>query len=327
MKRNPQAGRRHNAGLSLSVLTPDDVQDIHLATLEVLERTGIFVEGGEALDIFADGGARVDRSSKTVRLPAHVVEDAVRSAPSKIVLCGRDQANDIVLEAGRVGFTNFGEGVQVIDPRSGELRDSTKQDIADSARLADALPELDVYERAVAAHDVPQESAPLHQAEMWFTNTSKHGFMGSQDGYISRKLFAMATAIAGGEDQLRARPLISWITCPVSPLKLVRESCEIIVTAARCGVAVNVLSMAMAGGSSPVTLAGTLVTHNAEVLAGITLNQLAERGSPVIYGSSTTAMDLRLAAASVGTPECALIGAAVAQLARHYLLPSWVAGA
>ena len=88
-----------------------------------------------------------------------------------------------------------------------------------------------------------------------------------------------------------------------------------------------VLSMAMAGGSSPVTLAGTLVTHNAEVLAGIVLSQLTERGSKVLYGSSTTAMDLRLAAASVGTPELALIGAAVAQLARQYRLPSYIAGA
>ena len=78
----------------------------------------------------------------------------------------------------------------------------------------------------------------------------------------------------------------------------------------------TILSMAMAGGSSPVTLAGTLVTHNAEVLAGITLAQLTERGAPVIYGSSTTAMDLRLAAASVGSPECAMISAGVAQLAQ-----------
>jgi trimethylamine--corrinoid protein Co-methyltransferase len=113
----------------------------------------------------------------------------------------------------------------------------------------------------------------------------------------------------------------------VSPLKLVRECCEIIIESARAGVACNILSMAMAGGSSPVTLAGTLVTHNAEVLAGITLSQLTERGSPVVYGSSTTAMDLRLASASVGSPECGLIGAAVAQMARRYLLPSWVAGA
>jgi trimethylamine--corrinoid protein Co-methyltransferase len=85
--------------------------------------------------------------------------------------------------------------------------------------------------------------------------------------------------------------------------------------------------MAMAGGSSPVTLAGTMVTHNAEVLAGITLAQLAERGAPCFYGSSTTAMDLRLASASVGCPELALISAGAAQIARQYRLPSYIAGA
>ncbi len=113
----------------------------------------------------------------------------------------------------------------------------------------------------------------------------------------------------------------------MSPLKLVADACRIIIEGARAGIPVNVLSMAMAGGSSPVNLAGTMVTHNAEVLAGITLAQLTARGTPVIYGSSTTAMDLRFATASVGTPECGLIGAGVACLARFYLLPSWVAGA
>ena len=84
--------------------------------------------------------------------------------------------------------------------------------------------------------------------------------------------------------------------------------------------------MAMSGGSSPVTLDGTLVLHNAEVLAGITLSQLTERGAPVDYGTSTTAMDMKLAAASVGSPELALFSAAVAQMARRYLIPSFVAG-
>ena len=113
----------------------------------------------------------------------------------------------------------------------------------------------------------------------------------------------------------------------MSPLKLVKDFCEIVIESARVGLPSCVLSMAMAGGSSPVTLAGTLVTHNAEVLAGITLGQLTVRGSKQLYGSSTTAMDLRLVAASVGTPECALISAGAAQLARQYRLPSYIAGA
>jgi trimethylamine--corrinoid protein Co-methyltransferase len=100
----------------------------------------------------------------------------------------------------------------------------------------------------------------------------------------------------------------------------------VVIASARAGLPDNVLSMAMAGASSPVTLAGTLVTHNAEVLSGIVLAQLTERGAPCIYGSSTTAIDLRLAAASVGSPELALISAAVATLAQRYNLPSFVAG-
>lgn len=326
MKRNLFAGRTRFEGVQFNVLSPDDLTDIHLGTLEVLERTGVFVEDEEAREIFAGAGATVD-AKNVVRIPAHVVEQAVRTAPGAIFLAGRNPKNDIVLQPGRVGFTNFGEGVQIIDPYTGELKVPTKQDVADTARVVDALPNVDVYERAVVAEDVDQRAVHLHQAQAWMSNTSKHAFMGSGNGYLSGKLLEMAAAVVGGRDKLRARPIMSFITCPVSPLKLVRDSCEIIMTAARGYVPVNILSMAMAGGSSPVTLAGTLVTHNAEVLAGLTLSQLTRPGAQVVYGSSTTAMDLRLASASVGSPECGLINAAVAQIARFYLLPSWVAGA
>jgi len=327
VKRNLHAGRLGSGGLSLSVFTADEMEDIHLATLEVLERTGVFVEDEEALDIFDGAGARIDSAHKIVRLAPYLVEDAIRSAPPSFVACGRTPERDYLMGAGRVGFTNFGEGIQLVDTYSGELRAPTKQDVADSARIVDALDDIDVYERALGAHEVPQEVAALHNADAILRNTTKHAFIGPLNGFLCRRMLRMAASIVGGAERLRERPIVSTLTCPVSPLKLVRECCEIIIESARAGVACNILSMAMAGGSSPVTLAGTLVTHNAEVLAGITLSQLTARGAPVVYGSSTTAMDLRLASASVGSPECALINAGVAQMARRYLLPSWVAGA
>ncbi len=327
MKRNIHAGRCRNGGLRLQVFTDDELHDIHLATLEVLQRTGVYVGDEEAQDLFADAGCGVDRETGVVRIPPHVVEEAVRSAPSKFVVCGRDPASDFVMESNRVGFTNFGEGVQVIDVHDGRLRPTTKKDVADTAKLVDALADVDVYERAVSAEDMPSQSVPLHQFEAWVTNTGKPGFMGPMNGFLLDRIVEMAAAVVGGVQKLRERPLVTFVTCPVSPLKLIKEVCEIVMGAAKAGLGVNVLSMAMAGGSAPVTLAGTLVTHNAEVLSGLTLAQLTRRGTPVVYGSSTTAMDLRLAAASVGSPECGVIGAAVAQLARFYLLPSWVAGA
>ena len=326
MKRNLFAGKRQSGGLGLKLFSDEELEQIHLATLEVLEKTGLLFDDEEALEVLDGGGAIIDKGTKIAKLPPYLVEDSIRSAPSSLLLAGRNPKHDFVMESNRVGFTNFGEGVFIIDPYTGEHRETTKADVAASALIADYLSEIDVYERAVGAGDVPQESVQLHNAEAWLPNTSKHGFMGPGSGYNLRKIVEMAAAVVGGKDKLQERPIVSFITCPVSPLQLVQESCEIIMESARAGMVCNVLSMAMAGGSSPVTLAGTLVDHNAEILGGLVLSQMTRKGSKFIYGSSTTAMDLRLAAASVGSPECALINAAVAQMATYYLLPSWVAG-
>lgn len=326
MKPNTNTGKILNRGFGLDLFSDDELYQIHLATLEVLERTGLFIETDEALEIFDGAGAEVDRENKIVKIPPYVVDDAIRSAPSKIVLAGRRPENDTILEAGQVHFTNFSEGVEVVDPYSGEQRTPIKADLANAAVLVDYLSDIDVCEKAVGASDVFQEVVPLHNAEAMLANTTKHCCVGPGNGFLLNKLVDMAAIIAGSRNELRKRPILSFTTCPVSPLQLIKECCEIIIASARTGSVINVLSMAMAGGTSPATLAGTLVTHNAEVLGGITLNQLACKGAPVIYGSSTTAMDLKLGTASVGTPECAIISAAVARLARYYALPSYVAG-
>ena len=326
MKRNLSAGGRRSGGLSLSVFTEAELDDIHLATLEVLERTGVFVEDEEPLDIFADGGCAVDRAARIVRIPGHLVEESIRSCPPKVYLCGRDPANDLVLEGGRVCFSNFDEGIMLIDPRTGAYREPLLEDVRQVARLVDALPNMDTYESAVGAVDVPAQTASLYKWEAAVHNTSKPVGTEATTAWDVRKLVQMAAVVAGGEDELRRRPIIGFGVCPVSPLQLPRDATEVIIEAARAWLPDTILSMAMAGGSAPVTLAGTMVQHNAEVLAGITLAQLTERGCPITYGSSTTAMDLRLAAAAVGSPELALISAATAQIARRYLLPSFVAG-
>jgi trimethylamine--corrinoid protein Co-methyltransferase len=325
MPSRPSGNHRHQQ-LRLSNLTKDTLNEIHQATLEVLENTGIFIETDEALGVFDGAGARIDRKNKIVKIPPHVVEDAIASAPSKILLAGRDPRHDVELGGDRVHFTNFSEGIEVVDPFSGERRKPLKADLANAARLVDYLDEIDVCEKAVGSSDVPPDVLPLHNAEAMLTNTTKHCCVGPGSGFLVQKLVQMGSLISGGLKLFQKRPILSFTTCPVSPLKLISECCEIIIEAARSNSTVNILSMAMAGGTSPVTLAGTLVTHNAEVLGGITLNQLVNKGAPVIYGSSTTAMDLKIGAASVGTPECAIISGAVARLARYYALPSYVAG-
>lgn len=314
-------------GFSLDMYTEDELRAIHYATLEVLEKTGIKVYMDEALNLFADAGAKVDRKEKLVKIPGWMVEDAIRSAPSTVLLAGREPKYDVILDGSRVNFTCFGAGVKVIDPDTNELRETTKKDLANTALLVDALDEVEVYSQAVVPRDVPAKSADLHAAEAFLSSTSKHcHHIDLTCGEHAKKYFEMGAAIAGGMDKLQERPLISVLICPTSPLQLALECCEIIIECARAGVPVNVLSMTLAGASSPITIAGTLVGHNAEVLSGIVLAQLANKGAPVIYGSSTTTFDMQYATAPVGSPELGMINAGVARLAQFYLLPSYTAG-
>jgi len=319
------AGERGRRPL-FEILGGEEIEQIHSATLDVLESTGVFVESPDALAVFADAGCRVDSGTRIVHLPPQVVEAALRATPTTVVLHGRTAARDTVLDAFRVTFTTFGEGIFVIDPVSGERRESMKADVAAAALVEDALDAIAICERPLGAHDVPQHVAALHNADAILRNTTKHILIGAQSAFVAQQMVALQSAILGSPEAVRERPLLSFTTCPVSPLRLVADFCEVVMVGARHGIGLNIVSMAMAGGSSPVTLAGTLVIHNAEVLAGITLAQLTAPGTRVIYGSASTSIDLRLGSASTGSPELALINGAVAQLARRYGLPSFVAG-
>lgn len=333
MIRNRSAGLATGGGLSLNILGKEELDEIHRASLEVLWHTGVYVQDPEALEIFASAGAMIDQEKKLVRLPPHLVEDALSSAPEKVVLRGREVKNDVVVEGRRVNFTNFGDAVKINDPYTGEHRATTKEDMANLSKVIDALDVISILEEMAAPHDVPPEVASLHAYEAMVTNCSKHVSIGPLERDTTEKVIEMARLVAAAtrpelpatEGSLPNLP-ISLITCPVSPLRLVDTPCAVIMAAARHNIPCTILSMAMAGGSASVHLAGTLVSHNAEVLSGLTLSQLTRRGAPVIYGSSTTALDLKTASAMVGSPELALISASVAALARYYLLPSWVAG-
>ncbi|MCP4694413.1 MAG: hypothetical protein GY859_40665 [Desulfobacterales bacterium] len=326
MKRRLKVGKRRNSGFSLNVMTDDEVHEIHLATLEVMKDVGVFVESDEALERFDGGGCVVDRKNKVVKFPHWVIEDAIRSAPGSYYACGRRPEDDVILEDNRVTFTNFGEGIRFVDPYTGEHRKTIKADIEKAARIIDSLENVETYERAMCSHDKPPESQALHNAEASLTNTTKHHWLCPVDGFQAMKIVDMCAEIAGGKERLKERPLLSFTTCPVSPLKLPVHHCDIIIKGAENHMGLNVVGMAMSAGSGPVHLAGTLVIQNCEVLSSLILSQLTRKGAQFVYGSSTCPLDLRRATASVGSPETGMISAAVARLAKYYSLPCFVAG-
>lgn len=326
MRRNSRPGMLGSGGFGFSPFTQDEYSEIHDATMEVLWEHGVFVGHKEALELFGDAGATVDTKTGMVRIPAWLIEDNINSAPGTFVLHARDPENDFVIGGKRVGFTNFGEAVLYRDPVTNELREPTKKDLADVVKITDYLDQVDFHHRAMVSSDKPPLASPLHNWEAIVSNTDKHFFIGPTSSYHIKRMVEMGCVVAGSEEEFRKRPFFMVGTCPVSPLRLTEDFCDMIMEGARQGLALMILSMAMSGGSSSVHLCGTLVGHNAEILAGITLAQLANKGARCFYGSSTTAMDLRFGSASVGSPECAMISAANAGLANYYNLPSYMSG-
>lgn len=319
-----KAGSLSSGGLSLNMFTQDEMDAIHRASLEILETTGVLIGSPKARELLVNAGAAV-YDEDLIRIPQWLVADAVANAPETLTLHGLTPDRDVVLDGTRVIFTNFGEAVYILDTDTGEVRNSTKKDVEDLTRLVDALDVIPVCERMAGAQDYPEAVAELHNYEALLRNTNKHVFTGGGNGKLTQYMIDMAKA-AVGEEEFEQRCPVTFNTCPISPLKLTADVCEVIMTAAQNGAIVNVLSMGMAGGSTPVNLAGALVVHNCEALAGLVLAQATKRGAKFIYGSSSTAMDLRYGAAVVGTPELAMLNAGVACMARYYKLPSWAAG-
>ncbi len=221
----------------------------------------------------------------------------------------------MVLDGAACHLSNDGCGVRVIDPWSGGLRPSTKADVADSARFVDAVPQVSFYwGPVVTAEDVPLGTRPLHELEAVFANTSKHFQAVDVVGEaMTRRAVEMARVVAGGADELRRRPIMSLIACPIDPLSNEAVSLEAALVCAEAGVPVGFLSLTLACASAPATMAGNLVVNMAAVLAGIVLLQLAYPGAPVFLAGAPSVMDLKTGGYTGGSPEDYVLAAAATQ--------------
>ena len=310
----------------LPKLDVDDYRNVHLAALRILGEAGVFVEDHKALAIFKSAGAVVDKNSQMVKLPSCMIEDAICSAPRRVRLAGRSDGFDVQLEKGRPIYVNAAGNVKIADLLTGAVRPSSKKDLIDATRLCDALNEVGVFSRAVYPLDQPFNALHLHTAEVCFNHTAKHCFHGPESKWQTEKIIEMASAVMGGKEALKARKPISFVCSVTSPLKLTRKFCEVCMASADAGFCTVIGSMVIGGGTGPVDLAGTLVQTNAEILAGIVLAQLIRKGVPVIYASFSTGMDLKVGTAPLGSPETAIIAAAVAALCQYYQIPCMVPG-
>ncbi|MDI6823153.1 MAG: trimethylamine methyltransferase family protein [Bacillota bacterium] len=296
------------------------VRLIHGAAMEVLETVGVDVPVPDALSLFRARGVRVDGTR--VRIPARLVEEALASAPGKVVLAGRDPDWDLVLEDRRVYLGTGGAALTILDLDSGKPRPVLLEDLARLARLVDALPNVHFFLRPADPSDVPQEILDVVKYYVSMQNTTKHVIGSAHDLASARDVAELGSIVAGGWEELRQRPVLSFVcSWMISPLRFSTDVTAVVMEVARMGIPVILSAAPMAGSTSPVTLAGTLVQVHAEELAGITLVQMVNPGAPVIYGAVPSLCNMLTGDYVGGGIEFGMLNAASAQMAHHVGVP------
>lgn len=304
----------------VNVLSDEELWDIHCASLDTLENVGVDVRDEQAREAFLHVGARIDSSNRT-RIPAGVVKAALARSAPVVLLHGREGRRPLRIGGSRVCFGTCGYPTSVLDWNTGDIRPALLSDLEEAARLTDVLDNIDFIMPPLSPEDVPETHVDRYQWMACLLNTRKPIVNQCYDAAGFRDFLAMASEVAGGQEQLQHEPFVAPLVCITSPLTLRRDACEIIMGSAELSLPLFVLGGPMAGATAPSTLAGSLTIANAEVLAALVLAKAVDDAAPFIYASWARTLDMKYANVTLGAPEFAMLRVASAQLAHMYGLP------
>jgi len=318
--------RRGVEGGSFKPLTEDSIHRVHQTAMRVIEEVGFEVNSEAALELFKTAEAWVDEEKHLVRLPQEKAMELIGMAPSEVRLCGRDEKPDIMLGGHRVYTGTGGTALYIYHPDIGEKQPATLGDLKRITKLVDKLDNIHLFMLPTYPTELPVEQVDVNRFFAGLDNTTKHvmGGVYTLDGV--KQVIRMAELIAGSGDRLRQRPLISMITCSISPLRMDKQYGDLVVTIARAGIPLVCPAEPLCGATSPVTLAGNLVIQTVDSLMGVMLTQIINPGTPVIFGSVATNTNLSDLKYLAGSVEMGLINAAGAQMAQFYKLPFYATG-
>ncbi len=303
----------------MKVLNEDQVERIHMATLEVLERTGVKMTHPVGRELLDGAGAKVD--GDRVRFPSWLVEEAIREAPSRIVLGNRRGERTVFLEGDLSWFGPSLDCIDYLDPFTDERTRFTSEHCKITAALADALPNFTWSMIIGMADDQPPDIADRVIVRQALTFCEKPLVFCCKDVNSEKEIYEMALLICGGKENFEKAPTIVQYSEPISPLEYYDPAVDKMIYSAKRGIPLINFPAPQACGSGPATFAGNIVQGSAESLSGLVLARAARPGAPFVYGAFTTLMDMKTSIFSYGAPEMALMTAAMAQMARHYKLP------
>ncbi len=305
----------------LQVINDTQIAQLHEATLDVLERTGVKITHPRALEILSGAGARVMADGERVKIPGWMVEDAIRKAPSRLVLGSRTGKRTVMLERDKSFFGPSLDCIDYMDPKTHQRSRFTSEHVKTTAALCDALPHFQWCMTIGMADDVPADIADRVIARNVFENCEKPLVFCCKDTNSVKDIYEMALLLCGGRENFDAAPTIVHYSEPISPLVYFDLAIDKIIFCAENRIPLINFPAPQCCGSAPATLAGLLVQAGAESLSGLVVHQLVSPGAPFIYGAFATVMDMRTSVFSYGAVEMSLMTAALAQMAQHYRLP------
>jgi len=301
-------------------LAREEIEAIHNASLQVLEKTGIKVMSEMALDILKKGGAKVDYGTNRVTLPRQLVAEALKMAPKTITYGARNPRYDFVLNKQGPHFSADGDPPFILDWETGQRRYSTAEDVANCAVIADYLDHVQFTWVMLTPTEVPGPMQDLVGLCTCLRNTEKHVGDEALDARSAQYQIEIVTAIVGDIKRLREKPIYSAAQCPFSPLTYDKGMTEGAIELGKAGIPVVLWPLPLSGTTGPATPAGTMVVANADVLGGLVIQELASPGAPVVYSASAGVVNFHTGE-SINSPETRLMQLGLGQLACYYNLP------
>jgi len=299
-----------------------------------LEKTGVWIDEPECLEMLRGAGARVvDSPPKTgskfnrrVQMPAHLVEEAIRSAPESITIYNRQGEVAMVLEERQYYFGCHGDNPDFIDPWTNKRGKMGYEDIEKNSTLIDYLPNVDWVLSGANCYGFDRKFQDRACAEAILKNTTKPVVFCPETVETVTDIVDMAAAIVGGHDKAISNPYIICLDEPISPLLHGPESIRHLFMCAEMGLPLIYVPMPMAGVSAPCTMIGPVLIGNAESLSGLVIHQLRRRGVPYVYGALPSTADMIHGSFNYGAPELSMMCSAIADMAHYYKLPVWGTG-
>ena len=304
-----------------ALLTQEQVERIHDASLEILEEVGLKVRYEPARELFQKHGCSVD--GERVKFPRAVVEKYRKMVPPSFTFHGRDPKFDKTIPQDSPVIVTASSAPDIIDPVTGKERRAESADIARIAHLINELPGYDIFSISTLADDAPADQFTLSRLYPSIKYCLKPIRVTTTDMKDTRSIMELAYMVAGGEEAYKAHPFLTHHYCPVvSPLTMDNLSTENVMFFAKEGLPVYPTIVPNAGLTSPMSMAGSLVQGNAEFLSALLLMQMTKEGTPTIYATLGTVADMRSGAYTSGAIECGMLHMAFAQIARFYNVPA-----